>query len=120
MIARSRAWPMIAHLWARHRWLLLGFVVAVALGLFFAARAVVFTVYWSDHRDEAIAGWMTPRYVAMSWDVPPEIVGDALALPRDGTGRRITLSEIAATRGIPVETVAAEIGAAIGAHRAAQ
>jgi hypothetical protein len=110
---------MIRHLWNRHRWLLVAFLAAAALALFFGMRAILFGLYWSDHRDEALAGWMTPRYVAMSWDVPPEIVGDALALPHDGTGRRITLSEIAQSRGVSVETVAADVAAAIAAHRAA-
>jgi hypothetical protein len=110
---------MIRDLWIRHRWLLLAFVIAVALALFFGMRAVLYGLYWSDHRDEAIVGWMTPRYVAMSWEVPPEVVADTLALPRDGTGRRVTLSEIAASRGVSVETVAAEVTAAIEAFRAA-
>jgi hypothetical protein len=111
---------MIGHLWSRHRWLLLGFLAAVALALFFGVRAAIFTVYWSGHRDEAIAGWMTPRYVAMSWDVPPEVVGVALDLPQDGTGRRKTLAEIASDRGTSVETLAGELRAAITAFRAEQ
>ena len=111
---------MVRHLWQSHRWLLLGFLAALALTLFFAGRAAVFAVYWSQHRDEAIAGWMTPRYVAMSWDVPPEVVGDAMALSRDGTGRRTTLAEIAAARGMSLDALEAELAAAIAAYRAGQ
>lgn len=111
---------MIRHLWTRHRWLLLGFTAAVLLTLFFGIRALFFAIYWSGHRDEAIAGWMTPRYVAMSWDVPPEVVGDAMALSRDGTGRRMTLAEIAAARGMSLDALEAELAAAIAAYRAGQ
>jgi hypothetical protein len=109
---------VIGHLWRAHRWLLLGFLAAVALALFFGVRAVVFSVYWAGHRDEAIAGWMTPRYVAMSWDVPPEVVGEALSLPRDGTGRRVTLTEVAAAQGVSVGALAGELAGAIAAYRA--
>jgi hypothetical protein len=110
---------MVRHLWQRHRWLLLGFLAALALTLFFAGRAAVFAVYWSQHRDEAIAGWMTPGYIAHSWQLPPEVMGEALGLAReDGEGRRLTLAEIADDRGVPVETLASEIEAAIVAFRA--
>jgi hypothetical protein len=111
---------VIARLWTRHRWLLLGFVLAVALTLFFAIRAVVFSLYWTDpaHRDEAIAGWMTPRYIAYSWEVPPEVIGEALGLQPDGNSRRMTIGEYARETGTSVEDVAARLTGAITAYRA--
>jgi hypothetical protein len=110
---------MVRHLWQSHRWLLLGFLAAFALTLFFAGRAALFAVYWTQHRDEAIAGWMTPSYIAHSWQLPPEVMAGALGLARDeGEGRRLTLAEIAAERGVPVATLAAEIEGAIAVHRA--
>ena len=111
---------MIGHLWRRHRWLLLGFLAAVALALFFGVRAAVFTVYWSGHRDEAIAGWMTPRYIAHSWEVPPQVVGEALGLTPGGDARRVTIEEVARSRGLPVAEVAATVTVAIEAFRAGQ
>jgi hypothetical protein len=71
--------------------------------LFFAVRLTVFTIYWSDpaHRDQAVEGWMTPGYVARSWDVDPEVIRAALPPPPDGTpDRRPTLDAIAG-RGRP-------------------
>ena len=111
---------MIARLWSRHRWLLLGFLLAVALTLFFAARAVVFSLYWADpaHRDEAIAGWMTPRYIAHSWQVPPEVIGEALGLTPDGNPRRMTIGEYARETGTTPDEVAARLAVAIEAFRA--
>jgi hypothetical protein len=113
---------MIRHMWGTHRWLLLGFVVSLAAVIFFGTRAVLFTLYWSDpsHRDEAIAGWMTPRYIVMSWQVPPEIVADTLGLPQDGVGRRLSIEKIARDRGVPVAEVARDLEAAILAFRATQ
>ncbi|MGI1663215.1 hypothetical protein ACRDNQ_13320 [Palleronia sp. KMU-117] len=110
---------MIGHLWARHRWLLLGFLVASALALVFTARALVLAAYWSEHRDEAIAGWMTPGYVGHSWNVPPEVVGAALGLRREDGARRLTLTEIAAAQGVPVADLARDLETAIAAFRGA-
>jgi hypothetical protein len=109
---------MIRHLWSRHRWLCIGFVAMVLLALLFGLRATVRLNAWSGDRDEAIAGWMTPRYVAMNWDVPPDVIASALDLERDGNGRRVTLAEIAAERGETLNDLAAELEEAINAFRA--
>ena len=63
---------------------------------------------------------MTPRYVAMSWGVPPEVVGDALVLERDSSGRRMTLADLAAARGMDVDAMAAQVTEAIEAYRAGE
>jgi uncharacterized protein (DUF58 family) len=109
---------MIRALWRRHRWLFVAFLAAVALALLFAVRVAIYMQDWPEHADEDIEGWMTPRYVALSWDVPPDVIVGALSIPRDGSGRRITLDELAKERGIPVETLAADLEAAIAAFRA--
>ena len=106
----------------RHPLLFAAFVLATVLTLFLAGRAVMFAVYWADpdHRDQAIEGWMTPRYVARSWDLPPEALQDALGRAIPPPGERSTLAEIAAASGIPLPVLAARIVAAAEAHRAGQ
>ncbi len=110
----------LAGLWRGHRLLVLAFAAALALTVLLAVRTLLFTLHWSDpaRQDQAIAGWMTPRYVALSWDVPSEVVAGALELDRDGSGRRITLAELADGRGVPVADLAAALDRAIAAHRA--
>ena len=78
-------------LWRDHRLLTAAFLLAVALTTFFAVRLVASWIYWNDpaHRDAEIAPWMTPRYVAHSWRLPPEIVAETLT---------VTVSERGATR----------------------
>jgi hypothetical protein len=111
----------LAHLWRHHRVLLVAAATALAFTLFFAVRVAVFAIYWSDpaHRDQAVAGWMTPRYIAHSWQVPPSVVADALQLAPARTGRPPTLESIAAARGVAVEDLSAEVQAAIVRYRAA-
>ena len=67
---------MIRNFWRHQRVASLIFVVASLAAAFFAVRLVAAWIYWSDptHRDAAIEGWMTPGYVAQSWDVPREVV----------------------------------------------
>ncbi len=110
----------LTRLWRENRVLFACFALSCALTVFFAARLVAFWIYWADptHRDQAIAGWMTPRYVAHSWDAPPEMIAAALDLERGRAGRPLTLAEIAAGRGESVESIGDRLEAAIAAHRA--
>lgn len=108
---------------SRSFWLKAAFVGAVAVTVFFVVRLVAFSIFWADpeHRDQTVAGWMTPGYVAHSWHVPRDVMNDALALPPSPDGppaKRKTIEEIAAERGIPVAQLIAQIDAAIAAHRA--
>lgn len=107
-------------LWRDNKLLVSAFVLAMAVMLFFAVRTAMFWLYWHDpaHRNQAIEPWMTPRYIAHSWDVPPPVVGDAMGL--DPGGPRITVTEVAVREGISVEDLVARVMAAIIAHRAAR
>jgi hypothetical protein len=95
------------------------FALALLGTALFGLRATVSTLRWADpaRQDQEIAGWMTPRYVARSWDVPPELVAAALGLQQDGTGRRATLQEIAEARGLPLAALVSALEAAIADHR---
>lgn len=112
---------MIGRLWKNHKIATSVFVIACLAALFFAVRLTVFTIYWSDpaHRDLPLEAWMTPGYVAMSWDVPREVVGEALGLDPD-SGARKSLEDLAAERGVPVAALADAIRTAIADYRAAQ
>lgn len=96
-----------------------GLMVLLALALigtvFFAVRIVTSTEHWQHppQPNEPIAGWMTPRYVSRAWRVPPEIIREALALESDGSGRKITLAEIAVERGVDIDTLISDLTAAI-------
>lgn len=108
----------LTYLWRHHRIALIGFGLALAVALVFAVRLTVFTIYWADpgHRQQPVAGWMTPGYVARSWDLPPEVIRAALpAMPE--AGPRPTLDQIAEAEGIPLADLIAAIEAAIAGAR---
>jgi hypothetical protein len=95
-------------------------VVALMASTFFGVRTVSNWVYWNDpaHIDQPIAGWMTPGYVAHSWDIPRPVMIEALALGEDDPKGR-NLKRLAEAQGIPLDELIARIEAAIMAHRAA-
>ena len=104
-------------LWRRNRALLIGFVFAVLVTLFFAVRLVVHAVYWSQHRDAELAEWMTIGYVAQSYHVERGDLARAVGLEPD-SGRRLTLAEIARRTGQSVDEIETALLSAIQAERA--
>ncbi|SDX02217.1 hypothetical protein [Litoreibacter albidus] len=97
-------------------------VLAVALlgAVVFGVRALASFVYWHDeaHQSQPIAGWMTPRYVGKSWQVPPEVIADALALRLEAGTGRTPLTEIAKARNQDLSVIIDTLQAAIDAHLA--
>jgi hypothetical protein len=96
-----------------------GFVLALALTLFFAVRTIGSAIYWNDpqNQDRPPEGWMPLGYVARSWDVPRDMLAHEVGL-RPGTEPRRNLDLIARDEGIPLETLIARILTVIDAHRA--
>jgi len=91
----------LIHAWKRRPVFATGFVLATVVAVLFALRSVSMMIYWSDpdHRDQSIEGWMTPRYVARSWHLPPEVMIGAIGGSQMPDPRR-PLNEIAADQGI--------------------
>lgn len=104
----------LGYLWAHHRWASIGFAGALIVALVFAVRLTLFTIYWADpaHRDQAIEGWMTPRYVARSHDVELDVIRAALPI---APSARSTLTDIAAETSVPIEVLIGHIEDAIRA-----
>jgi len=90
-------------LFRRHPWPTAIMAVGLVALVWFGGHFVSDVLYFSDpaHREQPLAGWMSPRYVAKSWGLPPEVVADVMQLTPDH--RRITLDEVAARAGISLE-----------------
>ncbi|MBE0412655.1 hypothetical protein [Yoonia sp.] len=95
-------------------------VLALIGMVFFGVRLGMMAGIWHRPatRQDPIAGWMTPRYVSRTWQVPPEIV--AAALDIDGSGRRVTLAELAAEQGTDLDTLIQNLTAAVITYQAMQ
>lgn len=111
MSARPSA---LGYLWRHHRAALIAMGLALGAAVFFAVRLTLCTIYWANpaHRDQPIAGWMTPGYVARSRDVDPATIRAALPVR---PAARSTLAEIAERTSIPLPILIAHIEDAIRA-----
>lgn len=103
---------VLRFLFRRHRLATALLAVVLLVGVWLGVRLASDMLYFADpaHREQTLAGWMTPRYVAKSWDLPPDIVAEVLDLPRDH--RRITIDELAARTGTTIAQLQARIAAA--------
>ena len=107
----------VRNLWRKQRPLFLAFVAALVVTVFFGARLLVFSLYWPDpdHHEPPVKGWMTPRYVAHSYDLPPATVREALEL-KALDGERRTLAEITKTSSLTLEEIQRRVDEAVRSH----
>lgn len=110
------------HLWQNHKIALSAFALAVAVFGYFAVQTTSSMIYWMDpvHQDRPLAGWMTPRYVAQSYELPPDLLGPALFLVKGETPKRQSLSTIAANNDMTMGALQDRIDTATAAWRAQQ
>lgn len=104
--------------WRRRPLLTAAFLLAALAAVMFALRTVVFVIYWSNpaHHDRPLQPWMTPRYVARSWHLPPELVTEALQL-ETMPGRRVSLRQIAEAQGVSLSVLRARLVLAARRYR---
>ena len=97
--------------------MLAGFAIAALLTAFFAVRAILFAVFWMDTPPEThpIEPWMTPRYIARTYDIPRAEMQRILELAPDETPRQ-PLGSLARSRGVPVQTYVDQIEALLDAR----
>lgn len=109
----------LRYLWAHQRLLLLGFAAVLGLCLFFGVRTLNSTLYWMDpaHQDQTLAGWMTPNYVALSYDIPPPVLALALFDIPGGQPARHTMTDIADSHGITLNALQARVSLAVAIFR---
>jgi len=110
----------VKRLWSAAPVATLILAVAVAALLFFAVRMTAFWIYWHDpaHREQEIAGWMTPGYIAHSWRVPRQVILNAVNAPLPPQGGPVNLHDLADLNGVTVEELIEAAEAAIAAFRA--
>ncbi len=103
-------------IWCRHRLLSIIFLLAVVLTANFAWRTIDHAIYWAnpDHHERTPESWMTPRYIARSWDLPQDQVETLLQLSNDTTpDRKQRLRDLARAEGVPVEVLIARLQAGL-------
>jgi len=110
---------MIRRIWKRNPILSLVFVLAVTACLFFTGRATLFAVNLSFRSEKPVAGWMTPRYIALAYGLEGEELARILA-PATRDDARQPLYRIADAADVPLGDLIAALQAAIDAKDAGQ
>lgn len=103
-------------LWQDHKLLVLGFMAALILTTVLFVRLIANVVYWPQHRDTEISGWMTVGYVAHSYDVDKDGLIEALGIETD-LRRHLTLKAIADAQNMPLEELQNTLLNAVAAQR---
>ena len=107
------------HLSVRGRWLLGAALVIALVGTsLFTVRAAQRARWIRAGVDEPIRPWMSVPYIARSYDVPPRVLFDALAV-EPGTNVHRPLAAIAQEQNRPIVLVMADVRAAIARYRMA-
>lgn len=116
----KQMWHRVLDLWRHNRIALLAFVAVLCLVGFFAFKSVSQFIYWSDpqHQNQPLAGWMTPRYVAQSYQVPPIVIQAAFDLDPAAPPRRMSLDRLANENGLTINALQLRVDAAVAAWRA--
>ncbi len=112
----------LKHLWAHHKIALTAFVLACGAVLYFGFTTLASAIYWMDpaHQDQALADWMTPRYVAQSYQLPRDIIEDVFMLERGVDPPRMRLGQIAENNSMTMDDLQTRLDAAHAAFEAAQ
>ncbi|KFB08523.1 hypothetical protein [Nitratireductor basaltis] len=89
----------------RHWFPVSGFFLSVFLAVWFSFTFLAEAIYFNDdrHQDVVLKPWMTPRYVALSYDLPREVVFRALELDPQGPPQRLRLGQIARMNGMTID-----------------
>ena len=98
-------------LFKTHPYALTGFVLALAVTLFFCGRIVTSAIYWANpaHHDESVRQWMTVGYIAKSWGVKPQDVDAMAHLPGPKGHGPWTMKQIARSRNVAVDEVIRQV-----------
>ena len=110
---------MIRRIWKRNPILSLAFVLAVAACLFFTGRATLFAVNLWFRAEQPVAGWMTPRYIALAYGLDRDSLARLLATT-DRDDAEKPLYRIADRSGMTLEDLIADVQALVDAKDAGQ
>lgn len=94
-------------------------LTALAFTLFFGFKFLLHVVWLNDpaHRAPDLEGWMRPRYVSMTYRIPPHVLAATLGIEPPGEEDRkrraqVTMSEVAADLGLDLEALTERVAAA--------
>lgn len=91
--------------------------VSVIAIIFFSKGFIANLIYFADpkHKNQPLEYWMTPKYVVMSYDLPPPIIDEVMGL-RPKIDKRKPLTKVIEDLDITLEELQNRINEAQAAH----
>ena len=102
----------LQRMWRRHPFLVAAFVLALLMAVGLSGRAVFLARQFDLHHTQAVAGWMTPRFIMRVYGLDPGALAAPLAVP-EGSNPNRALDRIARDQGRPVADLIRAVEAAI-------
>ncbi|MEM7259428.1 MAG: hypothetical protein AAF404_18795 [Pseudomonadota bacterium] len=101
--------------------LLAGFIVVLAVAIWFSVHVILHALYFNDPRnvDVDLRPWMTPRYIVLTYDLPRPFVLDMLELD-PALDKGVRLGRIAQQRGVSMSDLTEQVRTAAAAYREEQ
>lgn len=112
----------LKHLWGEHRLALIAFIAALGALAYFSFTTLAAFIYWNDpaHQEQALADWMTPRYVGQSYNLPREVIEDVFFIERGNEPPRMRIGTIAAANDMTLDDLQTRLDAAKAVFEAAR
>jgi hypothetical protein len=112
-------WHRIKDIWTHHKPAVVALLIIITVAGVFGTRSISQMIYWSNPAklDQPLQGWMTPRYVGRSYDVPPDVVQRAFDLETPSVPRRMSLDAIMEEHDVTLEELQARLDTAVAAYR---
>jgi hypothetical protein len=110
--------PKVRQFLLAQKWAVAGLLVSLIATLVLATTKLADAIYFDDpeHQNQTLAAWMTPRYVALSYDLPRPVVFELLGIVPD-TDHRRRLDHLAARLGISLEELTLKVRSAATQHQ---
>ena len=105
--------PKLSRFLSEHRWATAGLALSLTILIGVSSTLLADAIYFNDpaHKDVELKSWMTPRYVALSYELPRPVMMEVLGIEEgDDFPRRI--DRLAASLGLSLEELTAKVRAA--------
>ncbi|WP_316859043.1 hypothetical protein [uncultured Cohaesibacter sp.] len=102
----------LRYFWKEQPIALVAFIVALLFLAFFGVRFTARAIYFHNpvHRNQTLEPWMTPKYVGMSYHLPPHIIREVMQLDEvRQEKKRVRLKDVTSQLGISLSELEARI-----------
>lgn len=102
--------PKLRRFLKQQKWVVAGFLVSTVFLIGVSATFLADAIYFNDprHQNEELKAWMTPRYLALSYDLPRPLVMELLEIEK-GSGRSGRLDRLSESLGLTLEELTEKV-----------